>query len=203
MIEKLMSLAERLVVALELIASLLAKAAERELNPCAGQEAPGDVAGSTPGTPGDVAGSTPVPDKYDAMDYGILKTLCGTRGIKVPERTRTETLKKWLREYDETHDRIVDGVIVEGRKPSTSAQPDPFAAETSSPTAAEVDPFAEPVSAKVYTLEEVRGELQKLMAKESRDAVVEVLQTHGGSQMLKNVPPEKFPAIMKALEGRV
>lgn len=138
-----------------------------------------------------------------------LLGMCNDRGIEVPPRTKTPTLVKGLQAWDLAHP---NGVAPQSQEQAPPEQPanDPFtvAAPDEAPNA--VDPFAEDTAptqapAKVYTLEQVRGALQKKMQDtvaaggDGTQAVVDALKTAANVTRLKDLPEDKYPALMEAI----
>ena len=61
----------------------------------------------------------------------------------------------------------------------------------------------EPAPPKVWTLEEVRAELQKVSAKFGIDAVREIVVGTGGIARISDVPADKYAAVVEAAIAKV
>lgn len=138
-----------------------------------------------------------------------LLGMCNDRGIEVPPRTKTPTLVKGLQAWDLAHPNGVAPQAQEQAPPEEPAN-DPFAVAAPEEATNVVDPFAEdtaptPAPAKVYTLEQVRGALQKKMQDtaaaggDGTQAVVDALKTAANVARLKDLPEDKYPALMEAI----
>lgn len=212
MLERLIGLFERLVVAQERQAA----AAEH----FAGGMTVGDTAPAQ--EPDRVYTQELVPsgNATSAIDYDALAAqgeigraallgMCNDRGIEVPPRTKTPTLVKGLQAWDLAHPNGVAPQAQEQAPPEEPAN-DPFAVAAPEEATNVVDPFAEDTAptqepAKVYTLEQVRGALQKKMQDtaaaggDGTQAVVDALKTAANVARLKDLPEDKYPALMEAI----
>jgi hypothetical protein len=135
-----------------------------------------------------------------------LLGMCNDRGIEVPPRTKTPTLVKGLQTWDLAHPNGVTATPAQEEAPPEQPDNDPFAVAAPN----EVDPFADDTAstqepAKVYTLEEVRGALQKKMQDtvaaggDGTQAVVDALKKAANVARLKDLPEDKYPELMEAI----
>ncbi len=98
-----------------------------------------------------------------------------------------------------------------GRKPKADAAPEPTVAPLDvakgDPLPASVGAAPTPPDAsqppKVWTLDEVRAELQKVSAKFGIDAVREIVVGVGGTARISDVPADKYAAVVAAAIAKV
>jgi len=206
MIERIFELMERLVFAAELLAKAVAEAGEPSLRAKTATLTPtGEDLEKEP-----ARGALGTGINYDdivargAAGRNALLQMCHERNIEVPPRTRTDTLVKQLKAWDLANP---DGPAeeLENTKTLDSGKgihddSDPFGEKTSGEIV-DSDPFGLdlPVETALLTIEELRGALQKLMASKGKDAVIKILAEVGGVAKLKDLPEDKFSAVMEAI----
>lgn len=83
-----------------------------------------------------------------------------------------------------------------GRPPKAETQP--------APSASEPDPMGEPETPppaeKIYTFDEVRAALVKLVETGHKDTALGIVEKIGGVSQVSKIDPSKFPAVMAAIE---
>jgi hypothetical protein len=137
------------------------------------------------------------------MEYADLVDTATRRGIAVPPRTRSATIVKQLQEWDARAKDATDKSLKALDKKDEFARTEP-AGFPEAEAAQEADPFgAAEEPAKTYTKEEVLAALQKLMVAESKEAVFKILQEQGGVKAFKELPVEKYAAVMAVVAGRI
>ena len=204
MIEKLINLFERFVVAVEDIADTLARQ---------------EIVHASPTVAAPAETTEPAKPDYETMDRDTLVALCEQRDIEVPPRTRTETLVKKLNSWDavqaatpptepapeENLDHLEgENVDVEG-----DGGNDAFPPDTEPDPEPEADPFGqdepEEAPAAELTHEAVLQALQdyrKNVADKGGDgikAVTNLISTHAGVTLVREIPAEKRKAILDAI----
>ena len=172
MIEKLLELLERFVVSQEMIAKAFGRTTAP--GPNKGQPLDDQLEEKTPPT-----STYPTEDDRDAW-----LELCKERNIEVPSRTKTTTLIKKVKEFDEADPSGVDSGP-EG--PTDDKEEDPF--DTGSDDQS---------SDEKVTLDQVREALQKIQASSGNPAVIAILKDPGGVDKLKDLLEEKYAAVLKA-----
>lgn len=206
MIERIYALMERLVSAAELLAKAVAEAGEPSLR-----------AKIMPLTS---TGEEPKKEPaMDALGAGInyedivargaagrnaLLQMCHERDIEVPPRTRTDTLVKNLKAWDLANPGLTDpgqGMNDDERLYAEDAANHPSPKKPGQGIHDDSDPFGDdpPTEDPSYTIDQVRAALQRLMVKEGKPAVVDLLRNRGGVEKLKDLPEDKFSAVMEII----
>jgi hypothetical protein len=202
--EKIFALLERFVTAHEVLAvslQRLSKLPLADLPPAARGVSADESDEVAPQELRSAANLAPGGDRdYASKEYADLVELATKRGITVPARTRSATIVKQLQDWDARAD--ADAAKVLGKPETTFAKTEPGGFPE---TTTEEDPFggATEEPAKTYTKEEVLAALQKLMVAESKEAVFKVLQDQGGVKAFKDLPVEKYAAVMAVVAGRI
>lgn len=90
-----------------------------------------------------------------------------------------------------------------GRKPAPKIEPVTTTLDVAKGDELPASLAPEPVPPKVWTLEEVRAELQKVSAKFGIDAVREIVVGTGGTARISDVPADKYAAVVEAAIAKV
>jgi len=219
MIEKFMSLFERLVVGVESLALETKKKVELaetwvkgETTPQKLTELPGkteaeflaEVGKEFNKEPANVSGPESEPLSYEQMleKHGLpyLKELCKERGIvNFPSAARSNTVIRLLKDRDAQQKNTAEpAVVVEEAPPVKTEEPDPF----TTIEIPESDPFD---SDEVLTLDDVRKKLMDLRTViESKkpgkgtEEIINMLSKFGGVKILKDLPEDKFKTVSSA-----
>ena len=218
MIEKFLSLFERLVAAVEVIAAGVKKEVELD-----GRQAPEPAAKETPvfkeiiyGLREEEPSVSGRPLTYEELleEHGLpyLKELCEKRGLNFPKLARSNTIIALLKDHEKCAEPQEEPEKMVGAGSPITVAPvevDPFAVET--PVVE--DPFATtsaPEPVKEVTEEELRDKLKDLRdVFESKNAgkgtlmIIDFMEKKGGVRILKELPKEKYAVVMKSANDEI
>ncbi len=190
MIEKLMNLFERFVVAIEDIADTLAR-----------QEITGHpMMAGTPAQTVSESVEESISDKpdYASMNRETLVALCEQRNIEVPKGTKTTTLVKKLKSWD----------AVQTSTLKAETEKEDLGPAFPSEVEEEANPFeqSESEAAEELTHEVMFAALQdyyKAVAEKGGngiEAVTELIRTHAGVTLVREIPADKRKAVYDAIQ---
>ena len=165
---------------------------------------PDSPADSSPDSPADSSPDSPADpplSNLSGMPRDAVILLCEEKGIEVPPRTRTVTLVSKLESFAAAggalHDQNQFGEAEGAAEPKIAFNTgDPFGETPGGVTPA-------PESEIFFTANEVKAALQAhYMSLEVKDSsvIVDLLKRTAGVEKVKDIPENKFNAVMEALE---
>jgi hypothetical protein len=184
MFERIFSLLERLVIAIELIAA----AGERPI-----LKDPEAISSRGPTI------LTPNPQDYESMEHEVLKALCEKREIELKPRLKKPTLIKLLQTWD-----IQNASLPAKTTTETGAGVDPFEEASTTEKTDQAgnggtgDFFGDSAEVeKPPTVDDVREALKVYHQTKGEKAFYEMLNPFGVKK-IKDIPEEKYAAVIAA-----